>query len=486
MTTTDSNATKPNSFNKYRKTQIQWEHIPRAKEPDKNLSEKAIKIISVTIPKIKAQGYAIYTHAYLSKITKCKQDQNTNLLKQIYHVFNVNAHKSIVIDGKRYRNVYIIKTHENTFRILDNPKVFFSEESNKISCNQNSCEDVGKDVEEKEKIDSEAEKIRSSTIIYNTNSFNNRSTSNYKKDDSSKKVLKLSDFIDPTEKDCDTLRRLSGRSFSSNAIKEIIKDMARRISDVYFKYKSGFIAYMVQVLKNEMRDEVKISNTNFRIKANMTAEDWKANEIENYLTKIENNLDISPEWRLKKKLVSVLTPITAYNLLINYQGITMVETTTEFRMGVVCVGNIAKFKLREYVELKDFEKEMISKHIKEIHETTNEDDHRLWIEDIEFIMPPKRETETKIGNKDKKSEVAPRIGVWGKLRTEIVSLLGNAGENLDKSLFSKLDAEIDENNKQIKLKAESSFYKKFIEERYSQLINMVATNNGYSIYDITY
>lgn len=451
------NTTRAHSFNKYRKTQIQWEHIPRANQPNKNLAEKTIKIISVTVPKINAQGYAIYTHAYLTKITRCKQDQNTNLLKQISHVFNIKAHKSIVIDGKKYRNVYVIKKHENTFQILDNPKVFFSEESNHISCNRVSR----KSNEKKGETNKKAEKIRSSNIYNNINSFNNRSKSNFKKFNLSKKVLKLSDFTNPSEKDCDILRRSSGRQFSSNAIKEIIKDMAKKLMHVYFNCKAGFMAYMVQALKHEMRNEVKTNNTNFRIKANMTEEDKKAIEIERYLTEVENIREVSQEVHLKKKLASVLRPITAYTLLRNYRGIRI-------------TGSIAKIELRQPVELTELEKGTILAQVKATHEMLI-DGMFEPIEEIKFTTP------TPLSSSSNAVSTPPRIGIWGKLRAEIVSLLGNAGENLDKALFSKLDAEIDENNKQIKLKAESSFYRKFIEERYSQVIQMVAINNGYSI-----
>ena len=78
----------------------------------------------------------------------------------------------------------------------------------------------------------------------------------------------LSKFHPLSETDCSELRSSSGREFTNNAINEILLDMSKRLSDRVFKSKKGFLSYMSKALTFELRDAVKTSNENFRIKAN--------------------------------------------------------------------------------------------------------------------------------------------------------------------------------------------------------------------------
>jgi hypothetical protein len=72
---------------------------------------------------------------------------------------------------------------------------------------------------------------------------------------------------------------------------------------------------MSQAFRYEKRDAVKISNTSFRIRANLDEGEQTIQKQEKYLTELEYSLQVSPEWHLKKKLASVLERSKSYKLL---------------------------------------------------------------------------------------------------------------------------------------------------------------------------
>lgn len=55
------------------------------------------------------------------------------------------------------------------------------------------------------------------------------------------------------------------------------------------------------------------------------------------------------------------------------------------------------------------------------------------------------------------------------------------GVKADTYWVSNLSAEVDEENKHIKLKASSDFFRKYIEERYQHMIQMAAKIFGFEI-----
>jgi hypothetical protein len=74
------------------------------------------------------------------------------------------------------------------------------------------------------------------------------------------------------KEDCTKLQSLSGRDFTLNAMNEILLSMSKR-RDNRFCSKAQFMAYFGKCLRFEMRDAVKTSNDNFRIKANIPKEE---------------------------------------------------------------------------------------------------------------------------------------------------------------------------------------------------------------------
>lgn len=446
------------TIQKYRKIQIQWEYIPRANcSKGKVVAEKSIKILSDAYYKLQKQDYVIYNHAYLSKLTKCKHEQNARLLRQLGLVFNIHFFKFKIIDRKIYRNIYIIQPHENTFEILNNTKNYFAK---RVTTTPQKTEDS-----EVKLIDDNPAKKSS---VYITNKIiinNNRSRANLCKNGLSERILTLSDFTDLSEQDCETLRKISGRAFSSNAIKEIIKDVARKITHIYFKYKAGFIAYMSKLLRNEMRDENKVNNETFKITANLTEEDKRKIRIEKYLTEVENIREVSQEMHLKKKLACVLKRETAYELLRNYKDISVKN-------------DIAEITLRNQVELTELEKNIVLSQVKATHETLINGVFTP-ITGIKYTV-----ADTPITFTARAMNILPRNGVWGNIRNKIVELLGKDGDAIDSNIFSKLEAEIDEQNKQIKLKAPINHLKIMIEDVYMHEIRSASLSLGFTFKEI--
>jgi len=476
LTENNSNTT----IQKYRKVQIQWEHIPRANcSKGKSIAEKATKILSDAYYKFQKQGYVIYNHTYLSKLTKCKHEQNARLLRQLGLVFNIHFFKFKIIDRKIYRNIYIIQPHENTFEILNNTKNYFAK---KLSTTPQKNEDS-----ELKIIDDNASK---NSPVYITNKIiinNNRSRANFcknvdKLENTELPLLEqqpepkpeyrpkaepkiLNDFYPLTEELANEIRVESGRNFSLNAMNEILKDIAKRLTHCIFRSIKGFKAYMVKILKNEMRDENKVNNETFRITANLTEEEKKAIEIEKYLTKIENIREVSQEVHLKKKLACVLKPETAYELLKNYRGITVEKGTVQI-------------KLYEHVELTELEKDIVLSQVKATHETLINGVFTP-ITGIKYTV-----ADTPITFTARAMNMLPRNGVWGNIRNKIVELLGKDGDAIDSNIFSKLEAEIDEQNKQIKLKAPINHLKVMIEDVYMHEIRSASLSLGFTFKEI--
>jgi len=295
-------------------------------------------------------------------------------------------------------------------------------------------------------------------------SFDNQSSLNQDKNQSiCANPRKLKDFYPLNATDCSQLQSLSGRDFSLNAMNEILSDMSKRLTDRLFNTRKGFLSYMSTALRYEMRDTVKTSNENFKIKANQSSEESRAEEIENYLTEIEYSTQVSPEWHLKKKLACVLEAAKAYNLLKAY-------------ISIAIEGDIAKIYLHKAVQLSQLEQEQVLSQVKATHERFENGQYNQ-IQKIELIMP-------KVTNKNQSSDKTnletkqlPNT-LWGRVRKV---LIGVYGEAIDISWFSKIEATENEQTKEIKLKAPTEFIKDWIERNYEQAIEQTAGAMGIKI-----
>jgi len=311
------------------------------------------------------------------------------------------------------------------------------------------------------------------------NIFKNRSTesnfckNSFEKEEPIKKVIqfngnepkKLKDFYPLSKDDCYKLQSLSGREFSLNSMNEILLDMSKRLTDRFFKSKKAFLSYMGKVFCHEKRDAVKINNDNFKIKNNLNLDEIEKEVREKYLSKIEENKEISSEWQLKKKLASKLQTETAYKLLKSFEFIDVNN-------------GICNLYLSKHLELSDTEEKIILQEVQVTYQQLNSvDEGSGRIESLKIVMPAIMTTMSIDQNKIEKSTL-PK-GMWGRVREKLIEIYGEA---TDRNWFSKLTANVDEVRKEIKLKAATDFTKDWIETNYLQAIERIVNNQQFKVY----
>lgn len=112
---------------RFRNSDLHWEQIPRANDSNKPLQDKAVNLLATIIHKLRKDEIVVLNHNYLSRITKCKKDQNVNLLKQLYDILDISFHAKITINGKIHRNCYVIKHSEKGRAIIEHPEVLLAQ-----------------------------------------------------------------------------------------------------------------------------------------------------------------------------------------------------------------------------------------------------------------------------------------------------------------------------------------------------------------------
>ena len=282
---------------------------------------------------------------------------------------------------------------------------------------------------------------------------------------------KLEDFYPLTKEDCSALQSHSGREFSLNAMNEILKDISKKLSNRFFYSKKGFLAYMSKIFQYEMRDAVVVSNENFKIRANQDTSEQTFQDQEKYLTELEYSLQVGPEWHLKKKLASVLERSKAYNLLTSYKQLEIEE------------GGICKLILNKHVELSENDKKIILSQLRATHERIGDDGSYIPIETIAFVMLEKLENVV-LKTTEAKNSKLPK-GIWGKIRSVLIEYNGASGEAIDNHWISKLDADIDDERKRIKLSAPSDFIKDWVQNNYQQTIDLLARKSGFELENLS-
>ncbi|CAB4124125.1 hypothetical protein UFOVP51_31 [uncultured Caudovirales phage] len=362
-------------------------YMLRADNPNKSLSEKACRLLTNYYDMISnsPNGTIFVDHEFISGKTRVGNRQNNNLHKELLDIFNIKYHQSIIIEGRKYRDGFTIEFTQNTEVILEDPKLFYSSQmaencdlggkkfppsTKKISTplyieEENLKENLNRSIKTEEKIPTTA---------------NEETRSNFEKNISEKdeKVRTLKDYHPLSKDDCYRLQQISKRMFALNAMNEILLDMSRDIPAVFYS-KKGFIKYFSTCLQNEKRDPNKINNETFKIKANLTDEDKENQRIYNYLKKVEESLDVSPELHFKKKLACVLADKKAYNLLTSYKALVIKDQK-------------AKLYLRKIVELTPSEHNVILNQIKASHPAS-------YVEKLELISE-KPETKMQHNNLD--------------------------------------------------------------------------------------
>jgi hypothetical protein len=314
-----------------------------------------------------------------------------------------------------------------------------------------------------------------------------------------KQTRSLKGFYPLSEQDCSKLQSLSGRDFSLKAMNEILLDMSERLKDRWFKSKTSFLNYMSKAFKYEMRDALKVSNETFRIKRNSAIEDQDIQERikndeetarqEKYLTELESRREVTAEMHLKKKLACVLERSKAYKLL------------TAYKFGKRVGEEYELYLSKAVPELTEHDKRLILEQVKATQQTVDFSSFEFGlIKSIKIIEVQSGTSGTGLNNISSKpslekvfeqmtsKELAEKLrgqgGIWDKARAGLIEYLNDykdSGKWIDKNWFSKLEAEVNEEQKTIKLKAPTSFIARWISNNYASLMERTMADYGYEV-----
>lgn len=281
---------------RYRKSYIDWDKIKRAnKKPNvvrkksSVISAPANNLLSAVMGKLVKGERVILNHKYISTFTFVERRQNQNIIKQLEAVLDITYHNSITHKGKKYRYSYEFcykqQNLKNTTFIENSIEKKISQQNDSLYIiENNNIEDI--DLESNFLQNSEEVK----TPQIETVRFKKRTSNERKKPtnvERKARVYRFNQYKEPQDlkyhyplnkDDSAKLQSLSGRDFSLNAMNEILLDMSKR-RDNRFCSKAQFMVYFGKCLRFEMRDAVKTSNDNFRIKANIYKEEVKKPRI---------------------------------------------------------------------------------------------------------------------------------------------------------------------------------------------------------------
>jgi len=490
----------------YRKNYLGWDNIERVNqqnyctEKTKYLNKQALAVMAAIVPKLERGERVIFNHKYLSSITLCKRRQNQNIIQELKIVLDIEYHNSVTHKGKKYRHSYEflykqqnqenISSSENSIGqffarqtpYIENKDIEYirsnvqAHESNLL---QNSVSLAPEEIIEPKDI-SKVIPLKPKPICNKRKKPTNAQVKANRAKVSTQKEIKaqvvrpvfygkpksLNDMHLLLEQQVfDELRSKSGREFSNNFIAQRVLAMSKKpkLASRNFKTRNGFISYMACVLRNEQHDAVKTGSVDFRLLANITATDRAYQEQERFLTEIENSRQVSPEWHFKKKLTSVLERSKAYGLLLAYQSIKTHENS-------VIIG------LKRHIELSELDKQLILQQAKAVYETSSTKGEYKFIDKLEIVFAEQEQYSEQTNQREQ--EIVLPQGIWGNV---LQKLIEEFGKNTYRNWFSKLTATVDELNKTMTLKAPSELAKDWIESRYQDTMERIASISGFEL-----
>ena len=288
---------------RYRKSYIDWDKIKRANKKINSvrqksffLSDKANKLLSIIVAKLKKGERVFLNHKYISTFTIVERRQNVRIIEELAHILDITYHNSITHNGKKYRysyefsykeqnlgNTASVENFVGTFMSQQNDSLYIYKENNNIEDidHESTSFLISEEVTTKENTTSEIvlfqkESIKPVKLKKLLPKKRKKSTNAEKKAKVYKpfaytKPKTLADMLPLIDRvTCDELRSKSGRPFSDNFIIQLVLKMSKNPKiTASFDYKNGFIAYMVWALRYEKHDAIKTGNINFRLKTNI-------------------------------------------------------------------------------------------------------------------------------------------------------------------------------------------------------------------------
>ncbi|QWB86720.1 hypothetical protein JRD95_00774 [Rickettsia parkeri] len=260
------------------------------------------------------------------------------------------------------------------------------------------------------------------------------------------KRKKLTDFHPLTQEEADLLQVKSNREFNLTFINKLLLKLAEQYPEHHFGHKKVFLNYMAKALAHELRETTQANCEQFQFKSSDVN---KAKD--RYLDKIESSLDASKQSQLKRKIVAVFDPDSAYELLSSCSFI-----------GVV--GNRYQIKLLKTITLSENVQDKILQQVQMIYGSS--------IGKLEII--PFAELEAKQNNtKDEKQNYLLQLSkqlnpnsIWYRARKFLIE---RYNQYIDFGVLSKLVVvEEDIVNKKVILKSTTAFNDYYVRNRYMQ------------------
>ncbi|AFC72465.1 hypothetical protein MCC_04590 [Rickettsia rhipicephali str. 3-7-female6-CWPP] len=260
------------------------------------------------------------------------------------------------------------------------------------------------------------------------------------------KRKKLTDFHPLTQEEADLLQIKSNREFNLTFINKLLLKLVEQYPEHHFGHKKVFLNYMAKALANELRETTQANCQQFQFKSSNV---YKVQE--QYLDKIERSTDTSKQAQLKRKIVGIFDPDSAYELLSSCRFLGIVE-------------NQYKIKLLKNITLSEHSKDKILQQVQMIYGSN--------IGQLQII--PFAELEAKQNNnEDEKQDYLRQLSkqlnpdsVWYKVRKFLIE---RYNQYIDFGVLSKLViVEEDRINKKIILKSISAFNDYYVRNRHIQ------------------
>lgn len=275
----------------------------------------------------------------------------------------------------------------------------------------------------------------------------------------------LADFHPLTEEDADLLQLKSNRQFNLNFINQLLMKLAEQYPHHNFCSKKVVLNYMVKALMHELRESSKTNCGNFQFKST-DADKFK----EQYLQKIERSTSTSKQTQLKRKLVGIFDPDTAYQLLISCEFRQVEQDHYQLQLlKDILLTDHMQAKILEQVQL------VYGKKIKQ-----------LQIIPFMRATAQKQKAKAEDNNPTHLAELTKLNpdSVWYKVRCSLIKRHGN---HIDSSIFSKLAVmQEDSINKKVILKASTAFIDYWVKQRYMRDLELAfqAENSTFELINV--
>jgi len=293
----------------------------------------------------------------------------------------------------------------------------------------------------------------------------------------------LASFYPLAQSDIALMQASSGRDFTLTAINEILLKLSKKHPQHRFPNKEAFMSYMGKVLYYEMRDAVQISSVDFKLNCNRDKQEIAQ---QHYLEEVEYSRDTSSVAQLRRKLAAVFEPRIAYQLL----KAARIKDVSGLKLNDQLPSSFT-IELERALDLTYIQQQILLEQVRAVFGNhINKVDMVSVNKPNSFVNPHTNynsDTKSTLINNTimEKAEPAQDLGIWGKIRSMLVSYYGEDGRAIDSNWFAKLEPQINDADRSLVLKAPSEFIKEWVQAKYSSLIEKFAQGQNYNLIGVS-